>query len=162
MSANPLTQSGNCGTNGNEKPWERCKKLFVYGTLLVEDVYRRVVSRHDAHTKYVEAILVGWQRRHVIDQTYPAIVPVEGHVVRGAIVEPLEADWQKLDEWEDFEYKRIITTVTLLDTKEEGECWVYVWNEPLNRLDERDWSLETFLARDLQQCQATIPTNISN
>ncbi len=84
--------------------------LFVYGTLLFDRVWTKIVGRH---ADKQPAKLIGWRRLYVRDKCYPGIMSQDGHSVAGALVTDLYADdWRKLDEFEDVIYVRKITRNT--------------------------------------------------
>ena len=74
-------------------------KLFIYGTLLYEEVWLKIVGRH-AH-KY-PAKVVGWCRKYMNNKLYPGIVRSHDNEVDGALITGLsDGEWSKLDKFED-------------------------------------------------------------
>ena len=108
-------------------------RLFVYGTLCP--------NRENAH------ILAGiggdWEKAsihgtiHILDwgpdKGLPAIILndkdslVEGYLFR---TEKLAENWQMLDDFEGFQYKRV-QVKTFLDSGEIVQAWTYVMNEQI-------------------------------
>ncbi len=106
-------------------------QLFVYGTLCP--------NRENAHI--LGGIGGDWQKAsvhgtiHILnwgpDQGLPAIILneqdplVDGYLF---ITEKLEQNWQMLDDFEGFQYKRISVEV-ILESGEKTDAWTYVMNE---------------------------------
>lgn len=106
-------------------------QLFVYGTLCP--------NRENAHI--LGEIGGDWQKAsvhgtiHILkwgpDQGLPAIILneqdplVDGYLF---ITEKLEQNWQMLDDFEGFQYKRISVEV-ILESGEKTDAWTYVMNE---------------------------------
>jgi gamma-glutamylcyclotransferase (GGCT)/AIG2-like uncharacterized protein YtfP len=101
-------------------------QIFVYGTLMAEQVVTSLLGRMPSHTK---ARVVGYTRHPVRDVVYPAVVPVtittraeedDDDVVGAAAVEGLllqdlaPGEVQSLDWYEGTDYKRVTVLVELL------------------------------------------------
>lgn len=109
---------------------------------------------HDAikgmHT-FTPAVLDDYCRHRVQYADYPAIIPENGHSVRGVYVTGLtDANMIKLDIFEGSEYERKNVKVKLLkkegDAEVEGEerdVIAYVFMYP-NRLELGEWDFEHF------------------
>ena len=108
-------------------------QLFVYGTLCP--------NRENAHI--LGGIGGDWQKAsvhgtiHILDwgpdKGLPAIILndkdslVEGYLFR---TEKLAENWQMLDDFEGFQYKRV-QVKTFLDSGEIVQAWTYVMNEQI-------------------------------
>ena len=108
-------------------------QLFVYGTLCP--------NRENAHI--LGRIGGDWQKAsvhgtiHILDwgpdEGLPAIILndkdslVEGYLFR---TEKLAENWQMLDDFEGFQYKRV-QVKTFLDSGEIVQAWTYVMNEQI-------------------------------
>ena len=108
-------------------------QLFVYGTLCP--------NRENAHI--LGGIGGDWQKAsvhgtiHILDwgpdNGLPAIILndkdslVEGYLFR---TEKLAENWQMLDDFEGFQYKRV-QVKTFLDSGEIVQAWTYVMNEQI-------------------------------
>ena len=108
-------------------------QLFVYGTLCP--------NRENAHI--LGRIGGDWQKPavhgtvHILDwgpdKGLPAIILndkdslVEGYLFR---TEKLAENWQMLDDFEGFQYKRV-QVKTFLDSGEIVQAWTYVMNEQI-------------------------------
>lgn len=102
------------------------------------------------HT-FTPAVLQDYCRHRVQYADYPAIIPEEGHSVRGIYVTGLtEANMGKLDFFEGSEYDRKSVKVKLVkkegDKEVEGEekdVISYVFKFP-HRLEHGEWDFEHF------------------
>jgi len=97
--------------------------LFVYGSLLFDDVFRAVTGRAAPRAP---AVLEGYARYCVRGATYPAIVPEAGARTEGAVYAALDA-----------------RAVRALD-RFEGEMYVREQVE-VSRPDGAPWSVETYV-----------------
>ncbi|KAM4056290.1 gamma-glutamyl cyclotransferase, AIG2-like domain-containing protein [Hirsutella rhossiliensis] len=132
--------------------------LTMAGTLMAPEVFFSVCygddwppkAIRDLHT-FTPAILNGYCRHRVQLADYPAVVPQEGHSVRGVYATGLtDANMQKLDYFEGDEYERVKATVQLLEKKgddqavsETKETFVYAFLFP-ECLERREWDFEEF------------------
>jgi hypothetical protein len=104
----------------------------------------------DLHT-FTPAILYDHCRHRVKYADYPAVVPEEGHRVRGIYVTGLtDANIVKLDYFEGSEYLRKMTTVKLLKTEDGKEeeyaseqTSVYIFIQP-DALEKGEWDFQEF------------------
>ncbi|GJS63384.1 AIG2-like protein D [Tanacetum coccineum] len=100
---NPVTVSS---VNNNNN-------VFVYGSLLADDVVRVLLHRH---------------RFSVKGRVYPAILPVENKKITGRVLLGITApELDILDKFEDYEYEKKLVNVSLLDTSENLQAYTYVW-----------------------------------
>lgn len=99
--------------------------LFVYGSLLFEEVFQAVTGVSPPHTP---AVLEGFARYRVRDATYPAIVPEAGARTEGAVYEELDAEAMRaLDRFEGDMYTREHVEVRRADgTTATVETYVFV------------------------------------
>jgi Gamma-glutamyl cyclotransferase, AIG2-like len=98
-------------------------KIFVYGTLMAEQVVTTLIGRMPSYTK---ARVLGFRRHPVRDVVYPAVIPVaitrEDHddvgaaaAVEGLLLQDLApGEMQRLDWYEGTDYKRVAVLVELL------------------------------------------------
>jgi gamma-glutamylcyclotransferase (GGCT)/AIG2-like uncharacterized protein YtfP len=121
-----------------------CSRLFVYGTLMCEDIMRAVSG---VERRSVAAALAGFRRHAVRGEDYPAIVPARGAEVRGQLYDPLPASaWRRLDAFEGAQYSREPVRVTLPGGR-EVRAWTYVFRAGyVSLLAEGDWHFEAFAA----------------
>lgn len=125
--------------------------VFVYGSLMFPQVWRRVVrGTHDG----APAVLRGHRRSALRDAEYPGAVPDPGARIAGWIWFDVDADdVARLDAFEGDEYRRDKVEVELDDARAcEAQVYVFLERDRLATLDwdaaafERD-HLEHFLSR---------------
>ncbi|KAL3587268.1 hypothetical protein D5086_014135 [Populus alba] len=83
--------------------------VFVYGSLLADDVVRALLSRIPQSSP---AILNGYHRFSIKGRVYPAILPAENKKVSGKVLHGItDPELYILDEFEDVEYERVTVDV---------------------------------------------------
>ena len=99
--------------------------LFVYGSLLFDDVFRAVTGRSAPHAP---AVLEGYARYRIRDATYPAIVAEPGARTEGVVYAGLDAQAVlALDRFEGEMYTRERVTVRATDGRARAvETYVFV------------------------------------
>lgn len=126
--------------------------VFVYGTLLLPELQRRVTGRT------FEAVLArvhGFARRRVRGETYPSLVPEVGAAVDGALLRGVDdASLALLDAYEGEAYERIAVRVRCADGSDaDASLWLLRASEQ-RRISDEPWDLTTFIARDLARFEA--------
>ncbi|MGR8919998.1 MAG: gamma-glutamylcyclotransferase family protein [Gammaproteobacteria bacterium] len=124
------------------------RTLFVYGTLLFNEVFRGVtgVSRESE-----TAVLDGYARLRVRGHAFPGIVPRRGASTSGRLVGRIDAAlWRSLDAFEGEFYERRRVTVHGTDNRPRAAQTYVVRPRHRVMLEARDWSPEEFAARDLR------------
>lgn len=123
------------------------KKLFVYGTLMNDEVLSLLLGRNFSKTK---AILPGFQCFKVKGQNYPAIIESEKSYVDGEILYDVNTEeFDLLDAYEGETYKRISVTV-LTEESIEHACEVYVLkSDYCDMLSDKSWSNAEFRNKHL-------------
>ncbi len=116
--------------------------LFVYGTLMWQEVLSSVIGRICPMEK---ALLKGFKRCRIKGQIYPGIKKDPDSTVRGQLIRGLnEKDLQRLDRFEGQEYKRIKVTV-INSHGEKEEVFTYVIKEEyLSILEDFEWRESDF------------------
>ncbi|MGF1527648.1 MAG: gamma-glutamylcyclotransferase family protein [Candidatus Competibacterales bacterium] len=101
--------------------------LFVYGTLLDEDVFDLVVGRPSRALWQRPATAWGYRRVRLPKESYPLLIPgdhpearVEGRVVRGLSDE----EQARVVFFEDFEY-RLVPIEVIIDGEGEAQAAVF-------------------------------------
>jgi gamma-glutamylcyclotransferase (GGCT)/AIG2-like uncharacterized protein YtfP len=118
--------------------------LFVYGSLMFDDVLDAIIGRIPAA---VSASTIGWRSVALPERTYPGMIPQPGHKTSGRVLADLSpAEWDVLDRFEDpvYSLKRVPT-----DT--EYPAWAYVC--PSGLLPggaARDWDAQRFADEHLE------------
>ena len=101
-------------------------RLFVYGTLMQEELLRRLLQRVPPA---VPAILANYHRSRLPGRSYPGIRYVRNRQVDGYLLTGLStAQLQRLDRYEGSEYRRARVRV---DTAQGRRVtWVYLLRRP--------------------------------
>ena len=122
--------------------------LFVYGTLINEQVWNSVVLR-----KYQRevGILYGYSRQRLKGEVYPALIKNESGSVTGVVCKSVQPnDLVLLDAFEGAPYKRIPVSIRL-ENQMFLDCDTYVATTVLHhKILEKEWDYDEFLANDLQ------------
>lgn len=100
---------------------EGTSRLFVYGTLLVDDVVNALIGRIP---DYQDAKAPGWRVVHLPQKVYPGLVPDQGEAKGKVFTDLTDAEWAILDAFEDPAYT--LTVVRVL-TSCEINAFAYVW-----------------------------------
>ena len=121
--------------------------LFLYGTLMFEPVWNRVVG---GRYKAAPASISGWKRLRVIGEEYPALVPGSGiiHGVARFDIEP--DDVRLLDIFEGDYYERSRCEI-VMENDQQCNGWTYVFREEYQHLLDpfRTWDPVHFVEHDL-------------
>ncbi|MCF2874061.1 MULTISPECIES: gamma-glutamylcyclotransferase family protein [unclassified Tenacibaculum] len=104
------------------------EKLFVYGTLGPEKPNEHILK--DIGGKWKEGYVLGklYEEGWGADVGFPGIrlenkiEKVDGYVFYS---NKLEDNWDELDKFEGQAYKRVKTTITIKETGEEVEAYIY-------------------------------------
>lgn len=119
--------------------------LFVYGTLLVPEIWTRVTGTDPSGSR--EAALPGYEIRRVRGEDFPAIFPLPGAgPVPGRVFFDLaEASVRRLDRYEDSFYRRLE-----VEARVEGlgtiaaQAYVVPPEGSAALLSEEGWTLDWF------------------
>ncbi|CAB4266548.1 unnamed protein product [Prunus armeniaca] len=115
-------------------------KVFVYGSLMAEDVCRVLLNRVPQSSP---AILKGYHRYSIKGRVYPAILPVENDKVTGKLLLGItDPELHILDEFEDVEYERNTVEVSLVDSSDNLLVQAYVWSNKSDPNLYGDWNFE--------------------
>jgi gamma-glutamylcyclotransferase (GGCT)/AIG2-like uncharacterized protein YtfP len=114
--------------------------LFVYGTLVSEDLMREITGKRFRRKK---AVLYHFSRRRIGGTPYPAIVYDKGSMVEGIIYFDIDARSLALtDDYEDDYYMRTKVTVTADDGRVYEACTYVIRDEFRGLLSEQEWEVE--------------------
>jgi len=125
------------------------KNIFVYGSLMFDDVWNRIVQhRYEKHA----AVLSGYKRLSVKGEGYPGLVKSFNSSVEGVVYFDVTAqDIKRLDRFEGGYYKKIPVTVTC-ETGQVVNADVYLFNKRNRRLlNNKQWDPVRFQAHHLRQ-----------
>ncbi|ONI33968.1 hypothetical protein PRUPE_1G456100 [Prunus persica] len=115
-------------------------KVFVYGSLMAEDVCRVLLNRVPQSSP---AILNGYHRYSIKGRVYPAILPVENDKVTGKLLLGItDPELHILDEFEDVEYERSTVEVSSVDSSDNLLVQAYVWSNKSDPNLYGDWNFE--------------------
>jgi gamma-glutamylcyclotransferase (GGCT)/AIG2-like uncharacterized protein YtfP len=119
------------------------KHLFVYGTLMCEDIMREVSGcRLSSGT----GTLKGYRRLRVKGEHYPAIVPDADSSVDGLVYQNVpEPAWERLDKFEGGMYAQQQVHITLSDGTLLAAAAFVVKPEFMDRLESTEWDFSEFL-----------------
>jgi gamma-glutamylcyclotransferase (GGCT)/AIG2-like uncharacterized protein YtfP len=125
-------------------------KLFVYGTLLLDDVISVVIGRIP---QYQNAVAPGWQIACLPHRDYPGLIPGQGEAVGKVFTDLTGTEWATLDAFEDPAYTLTAIRV-LLSTEIDTDALAYIWRG--DHID-KPWSATNFsrdkLANYLDRCR---------
>ncbi|KAL9400570.1 hypothetical protein Peur_009531 [Populus x canadensis] len=114
--------------------------VFVYGSLLADDVVRALLSRIPQSSP---AILNGYHRFSIKGRVYPAILPAENKKVSGKVLHGItDPELYILDEFEDVEYERVTVDVSLMDNSNKTQALAYVWSDKNDSNLYGEWDFE--------------------
>ena len=130
--------------------------LFIYGTLLDEDVRDAVLGHAMPQQNITPAIAPDYAIYTVAGASYPCLLPAAGEQAEGAAVSGLtEEDFHRLDQFEGENYKRVPVMVHLAgDSSQAITAQYYQPNQSLKtngRWSLSDWKItekQNFLTRD--------------
>ncbi len=113
--------------------------VFTYGSLMFDQVWRRVVS---GSYRRAEAALAGHHRRAVRGETYPGVIAAPGGSVEGVVYfDVTESDLARLDDFEGDPYER--RSVMLAVAGEPIPAEVYLIRDP-ELLESDSWDVAGF------------------
>lgn len=126
-------------------------RLFVYGTLLFDEIAAKVVGRVP---RVAPATLHGYRRIRLRDRPYPAIrraraAHVSGHLLSGLTGKQL----RRIDAYEGREYRRQRVRVRLPGGA-RVTAWTYVAVNTTSGAN--DWSEQAFRRRHLHRWRSRI------
>jgi gamma-glutamylcyclotransferase (GGCT)/AIG2-like uncharacterized protein YtfP len=114
---------------------EETSNLFVYGTLLFDDVISALIDRIPT---YLNATAPGWRVVRLPERRYPGLVPDQCEANGKVFIDLTNAEWAILDAFEDPAYT--LTAVRILPSL-ETDALAYVWRgEHVNQ----SWSTAEF------------------
>jgi gamma-glutamylcyclotransferase (GGCT)/AIG2-like uncharacterized protein YtfP len=126
---------------------EETSRLFVYGTLLLDDVVSTLIDRRPHHQ---DATAPGWRVVRLPQKVYPGLVPGQGEANGKVFTDLTDAEWNTLDAFEDPTYTLAAVRVLPL----EADTLTYIWQ---GEHRDQPWSIADFdrdqLANYLDRCR---------
>ncbi|KAK0570479.1 hypothetical protein LWI29_001778 [Acer saccharum] len=114
--------------------------VFVYGSLLADDVVRVLLKRVPESSS---AVLNNYHRFSIKDRIYPAILPVLSKTVTGKVLLGItDPELHILDVFEDVEYQRTTVDVSLMDNADKLQAQAYVWSDKNDPNLYGDWDFQ--------------------
>ncbi|CAL9041628.1 AIG2-like protein D isoform X1 [Musa acuminata AAA Group] len=114
--------------------------VFVYGTLMADEVVRTILKRVPPASP---AVLNDYHRFSIKGRVYPAILPAESKKVKGRVLLGItDQELDKLDSFEDVEYERRTVEISLLDKSEKLLANAYVWSDKNDPNLYSEWDFE--------------------
>ncbi|XP_012442419.1 AIG2-like protein D isoform X1 [Gossypium raimondii] len=114
--------------------------VFVYGSLLSDDVVRVLLNRVPPSSA---VLLNHFHRFSIKGRVYPAILPVQNRHVSGRVLMGIsDPELHILDEFEDVEYQRTRVEVSLLESSDKLQAHAYVWRNTSDPNLYGDWDFE--------------------
>lgn len=122
------------------------QSLFVYGTLMAEEVISTLLGRVPDHQP---ASLAGYRRHPVRGHVFPGMIPGQAtDRTDGLLIDGLsEVEMESLDWFEDKEYTRRVLEVQIA-CGQRVPTQTYVWTNPVGELEtDRPWSFQEFYSQ---------------
>ena len=120
--------------------------LFVYGSLMFDEVWERVAGTRNA---VIPAQTAGWEVRALTVGSWPGLVDVPGAVAEGMVrLEVSDEALARLDAFEGDFYERRTLTVRTADGEMTADAWVVAPGHRGAVLPER-WDRERFARENL-------------
>ncbi|MDQ3763543.1 MAG: gamma-glutamylcyclotransferase [Actinomycetota bacterium] len=144
----PLHQANSTNSGQPDRPSAETNKLFVYGTLLLDDVVYALIDRIP---HYQHATAPGWRIVRLPQRVYPGLVPGQGEANGKVFTDLTDVEWATLNAFEDPAYT--LAAVRVL-TPLETNALTYIWQG--EHVDQA-WSTAEFgnieLADYLDRCR---------
>ncbi len=134
-----MSQANSAHSGQPGRPSAATNDLFVYGTLVLDQVISTLIDRVPAHEPVTAQ---GWRVARLPDRSYPGLVPDDGQASGRLYTDLTDSEWATLDAFEDPAYT--LTTIEVLP--DQRPALAYIWPaEPLPSV----WTLDNFSATDL-------------
>lgn len=123
------------------------KNIFVYGSLMFDDLWQRIVKRR---YQKQNAVLPGYKRLSVKGEAYPGLVKSFNSSVEGLVYFNVTAqDIKRLDRFEGRQYKKVPVTV-IGETGQLHKARAYLFvRHKRNLLGHKPWDPARFQAHHL-------------
>lgn len=122
-------------------------RLFVYGTLLDAAVRRRVTRSPHQPDHLPRAVLKNFRRVGVPGETYPAVHRLNGHSVKGGLLDVRsDREWRRLKAYETDEYRLDRVSVLLPGTNSRTTAWCFILRRHVG-FSRQGWNLDQWRDR---------------
>lgn len=135
-----LRQANSTNIGQQAQSSEGVSKLFVYGTLLLDDVVNTLIDRIP---HYKEVTAPGWRVVCLPRRAYPGLVSGKGETKGKVFTNLTDAEWAILDAFEDPAYT--LAAVRVL-TPLETDVLAYIWQ---GEHVDQPWSIADFGREEL-------------
>ncbi|EFJ19434.1 hypothetical protein SELMODRAFT_110984 [Selaginella moellendorffii] len=127
--------------------------VFVYGTLLADEIVRILIKRVPSSC---DAVLADYHRFSVRNRVYPGATYRKGDRIKGkkVLLDLTHEELQVMDDFEGEEYKRLTVEPCLLDQSITLKAFVYVWVDPEDKDLFGSWDYEEWRSNDLERYEA--------
>ena len=118
--------------------------LFVYGTLLIDDLFHRIVK---GRYQKMPGTITGYERRKVINQVYPALIPsmsIDEEVSGAIYIKINDEDIGRLDHFEGEMYQRTAVLVHIHPNQTWNAETYVCMKSFLHLVDPHTWSPANF------------------
>ena len=122
--------------------------LFIYGTLISQEVYQLVTGRDRTG---IEAVVHGYSVRRLPGAVYPVMIESPGESAVGLILPNLtQNELNRLDAYEDSFYERLIVTAQITNGQ-KTDAWAYILPQNHNiKPSQEIWTYDEFAANHLK------------
>ena len=124
------------------------KNIFVYGSLMFEEVWEQLTR---SHYQKIDAHLKGFIRLKVKGEEYPGIIPSPDNKVTGQLyINVCSDDIEQLDSFEGELYQR--SQVIVLSSGAEYPADTYIFKPKYQTLlSGKEWDVELFREKGLRK-----------
>lgn len=131
------------------------KNVFVYGSLMFDEVWARLLK---GHYSKMHASLDGYKRVSISGEVYPGLRRLRGCKAEGILVFGLrDVDIKILDKFEGKYYTRKSVSVSVADNNHYASEVYVIRDKYKYMLSKSDWLPARFRTRHLNQFLRTYP-----
>ncbi|MGH7746105.1 MAG: gamma-glutamylcyclotransferase family protein, partial [Candidatus Dormibacteria bacterium] len=135
-----LHQANSTNSGQPDRSSEGINRLFVYGTLVFEDVISALLDRIPHQ---LDAKAPGWRIVRLPEKVYPGLIPGHDEATGKVLTDLTDAEWATLDAFEDPDYA--LATVRVMIPL-ETDVLTYIWR---GEHVDQPWSTVEFGRNDL-------------
>ena len=124
------------------------KNIFVYGSLMYDEVWNRIVQ--EFHQK-IKAKIVGYKRLKVKNADYPGLAKDKGVVPGFVWLNVSQSNIERLDLFEGKFYKRVEGIATDMNNNKIIVNFYLIQDSYLSILEDIEWDEEEFQEHGLEK-----------